>query len=188
MKIFDWLSGKKTDEPQRVVKCSKCGRNLSFIGNVVDDFKHAVATPTARKALDQWKGTVCTNCNLVFCIRCLPYNPPVACPECGSTVKPAVAKYLVEKITKPKKPVEEIKELFPDDLLKILAFEKRGKRVIVRHHNFQQLFLRNFDQFNRITKIVYSVPGGIYVSKEEEEYFEIPLIRKRSKEPRKYVR
>jgi hypothetical protein len=84
-----------------IVKCSKCGRKLKPMGSVVDDFRHVIMTAGTREALEQWEGTVCISCQLIFCPRCLRLNRlPWKCPECGEVVKPAVAKYLVEPLSK----------------------------------------------------------------------------------------
>lgn len=94
----------------RAIKCSKCGRNLRYIGSVQKDIKKAaggrfisfsisergaglVPFGILEREWEQWLGTVCTNCRLIFCDSCRDVGPGL-CPNCGQKVMPAIAKYL----------------------------------------------------------------------------------------------
>ena len=106
MGIFDRLFGEKQkiEKHDRVrgkqgpiVKCSKCGRHLEPIGTIFDYFKGGVVFGQGTEAaLEQWLGWVCTNCHMVFCTECKPpeMNRPLLCPNCGRTLKAAIAMYL----------------------------------------------------------------------------------------------
>jgi hypothetical protein len=82
------------------VECSKCGRRLRPIGNVQDRFKSAgwsvlVLSSDGNPKPDrqQWLGTVCTSCGLIFCHKCRDVGPG-PCPNCGEKVKPATSDYI----------------------------------------------------------------------------------------------
>jgi len=84
----------------QIVKCSKCGRHLEPIRSILDYFEEGVRVGQSTKAaLEQWLGWVCTNCHMVFCTECEHprMNQPLSafcCPNCGQTLKPAIAMYL----------------------------------------------------------------------------------------------
>jgi hypothetical protein len=83
-----------------IIKCSRCGRQLEPIGSMFDSFKGGVVFGQGTEAaFQQWLGWVCTNCHMIFCTDCEhpSMNQPMStfrCPNCGQTLKAAVAMYL----------------------------------------------------------------------------------------------
>ena len=82
--------------------CSVCSANLKYIGGPSKAFSPSikiVGTEDTFDSLDQWQGSLCLDCQLIFCIRCLHKSwsfPP--CPKCGGDTKP-VFKYHLAKIS-----------------------------------------------------------------------------------------
>ena len=86
----------------RAINCSKCGTRIPYLGNWMRD---AIASGSAITVMggspfsdsvsdaDQWKGVVCTNCNKIFCHRCM-VAAPGPCPVCGQRVVPATDAYV----------------------------------------------------------------------------------------------
>jgi hypothetical protein len=69
------------EESRRTPVCSECGRELKPIGNAF------------KQGWDQWLGTTCAQCRLVFCEECRDVGPG-SCPNCGGEVRPAAASWL----------------------------------------------------------------------------------------------
>jgi hypothetical protein len=77
------------------VNCSACNRSLKPIGSIHDDIlrRGGVVIGGSSPALQQWLGTVCSDCGLIFCDSCRDPKPG-PCPLCGQDLKPAMAGYL----------------------------------------------------------------------------------------------
>ena len=82
------------------VECSKCGRRLKPIGSVQDRFKSTgwsvfvlSSDSDPKPDWQQWLGTVCMSCGLIFCHKCRDVGPG-PCPNCGQKVKPATSAYI----------------------------------------------------------------------------------------------
>lgn len=114
--VFAVTWNKKKSDINQVLGnpiCSKCKNELKNIGNYFDDVKAgggrivgATYTdgtmsngvyPDIASGWDQWLGTVCPNCDLVFCSNCLDSTGSGLCPECNIRVIPATAKDLPSK-------------------------------------------------------------------------------------------
>ncbi len=109
--VVTWLK-KKSDINQVFGNpvCSKCKKELKNIGSFFDDVEAgggrivgATYTngtlskgiyPDVRSGFDQWLGTVCPNCDFIFCSDCLDSTGKGHCPECNIRVIPALAKDL----------------------------------------------------------------------------------------------
>jgi hypothetical protein len=108
--VVTWLK-KKSDINQAFGNpiCSKCKGELRNIGNLFDDVKAAGGSisasytdgsmsrgiyPDIASGWDQWLGTVCPNCDFIFCSDCLDSTGKGHCPECNIPVIPALAKDL----------------------------------------------------------------------------------------------
>ena len=44
--------------------------------------------------LEQWRGNICSNCNIVLCPHCIELGGPTPCPKCGQPTYPAQRTYL----------------------------------------------------------------------------------------------
>lgn len=79
----------------RSVVCSLCKRPLEPIGSVLDEARQRGTQVMGGDAggFEQWMGTVCTKCRLVFCPSCKQVGPG-PCPRCGENTKPAMASFL----------------------------------------------------------------------------------------------
>lgn len=84
------------------VGCSKCGRRIEYIGNWMRDAMAGGSSITVLGGgsfddsvcdAEQWKGVVCTQCNMIFCDRCM-VSAPGPCPVCGQPVVPATNRYV----------------------------------------------------------------------------------------------
>lgn len=108
--VVTWLK-KKSDINQVFGNpiCSKCNKELEFTGNMFNDVKawggkiYASYTngtmsngvyPDVESGWDQWLGTVCPNCDFIFCSDCLDCTGKGFCPNCNIKVIPALAKDL----------------------------------------------------------------------------------------------
>lgn len=85
-------------QSKRIVVCSKCGCELKQIGNVLDRFESSGWTIVGiseadRQGWEQWLGTTCVQCHMVFCEKCRDVGPG-KCPNCGGEVKPAAVTWL----------------------------------------------------------------------------------------------
>lgn len=92
------------------VICSKCKQELKKIGNYIDDViagggsvggafsPYKDGTISSEKysdiaaGWDQWLGTICPNCDSIFCPNCLNSNGIDPCPVCQNRVMPASAR------------------------------------------------------------------------------------------------
>lgn len=108
--VITWL--KKKSDINKVIGnpiCSKCKKELANIGNLFDDLKagggHVAAAytdgtmsvgvdPLTASGWDQWLGTICPNCDSIFCEDCLNASGKDPCPVCHNRVIPALAKDL----------------------------------------------------------------------------------------------
>jgi hypothetical protein len=82
-----------------VVICSRCGRALRSTGSFIDDVLAGggsvhVLGGEDTSGYQQWLGTVCPNCSMVFCDECQDCGWASPCRNCGQPVKPALAAYL----------------------------------------------------------------------------------------------
>jgi hypothetical protein len=79
---------------QRVV-CSMCQRELRHTGNIANDIVSSGGAVVGGSlgGWNQWLGTVCRRCEIVFCENCRSTGPG-ACPICDADVKPAAAMFL----------------------------------------------------------------------------------------------
>lgn len=109
--VVTWLK-RKSDINQVLGNpvCSKCKKELKNIGNYFDDVKAGGGRiaftaytdgtgsngiyPDVASGWDQWLGTVCPNCDFIFCSDCLDSTGKGHCPECNIRVIPALAKDL----------------------------------------------------------------------------------------------
>jgi len=84
-------------------ECSVCGGYLEPTGNIMDEIKQGGGAFISlggsfgglgvTSSWDNWLGTVCGTCALVFCSKCR-YPGPGNCPECGDKLSPAAGMYL----------------------------------------------------------------------------------------------
>jgi hypothetical protein len=83
------------------VNCSACNRSLKAIGSIHDDIlrRGGVVIGGSSPDLQQWLGTVCSDCGLIFCDGCREPKPG-SCPLCGQDLKPAMAGYMPQTLTK----------------------------------------------------------------------------------------
>jgi len=76
--------------------CTLCGTRLQPTGSVLDEIRKRGGTVVgsgSEVGWEQWLGTVCESCQIVFCHKC--HSPgPSPCPRCGQPLKPAAAMYL----------------------------------------------------------------------------------------------
>jgi len=82
---------------KRVV-CSKCKSALKPIGNVLNDLQSsgwvtAGFSEANKQGWEQWLGTTCMQCHMVFCEKCRDVGPG-KCPNCGGEIRPAQAAWL----------------------------------------------------------------------------------------------
>lgn len=82
----------------RTVVCSKCERELKPIGNVLNEFQAAGwvtlgFSEADKQGMEQWLGTTCVQCRMVFCEECRDVGPG-NCPNCGGEIRPATASWL----------------------------------------------------------------------------------------------
>ena len=85
----------------RTVICSKCRHELKPIGNILNQFQStgsiALGFSEANKqGWDQWLGTTCIKCHMIFCEKCRDVGPG-KCPNCGGEVRPAQAAWLLKE-------------------------------------------------------------------------------------------
>ena len=86
-----------------VVSCTECGRQLTPIGSLLDDFAGGGSVvlgggPGMRQSTQQWLGTVCQHCRKIFCPSCRD-TAPGPCPSCGHNVKTALAMNLAQFVS-----------------------------------------------------------------------------------------
>jgi len=86
------------EESVRTVSCSKCGGKLKPIGNVLNGFQSAGFVSSGfseadKQGIEQWLGTTCVQCHMVFCEKCRDVGPGT-CPNCGGEIRPAAASWL----------------------------------------------------------------------------------------------
>jgi uncharacterized protein (UPF0212 family) len=83
------------------VNCSACNRSLKPIGSIQDDIlrRGGIAVGGTSTDFQQWLGTVCSDCGLIFCDSCREPKPGL-CPLCGQDLKPAMASYIPQTLTK----------------------------------------------------------------------------------------
>lgn len=84
--------GAKSD---REVKCSVCGNDLRRNANVMDGFRESgwVVVGNQNTASDLWVGTVCTDCQMVFCHECVALASST-CPNCSQKTTTALRSQL----------------------------------------------------------------------------------------------
>jgi len=77
------------------VICSKCGCELKRIGNVLNQFQSAgwVTSGFNQQGWDQWLGTVCSKCHMIFCEKCRDVGPG-NCQNCGGEIRPATRSFI----------------------------------------------------------------------------------------------
>ena len=148
-----WLK-KKSDINQVLGNpiCSKCKNELKNIGNYFEDVKagggviYASYTdgtmskgidPHTTSGWDQWLGTVCPNCDLIFCSNCLDSTGKGLCPKCHIRVIPALAKDLpsIQKFigdtdsveTHSSNPGNDDKVVFVREIKKQIEFAPAGR-------------------------------------------------------------
>jgi hypothetical protein len=85
-------------QSERTIVCSKCGCELKPIGNGLNSFQSAgwVASGFSeadKQGFEQWLGTTCVQCHMVFCEKCRDVGPG-SCPNCGGEIRPAAATWL----------------------------------------------------------------------------------------------
>ncbi len=83
------------------------------------------------------------------------------CPRCGATLVVSV------KERPPTKSLEDVKHAFPEDLRKLLSFEDKPDRIIVRPRQFL-----DSDNFREVASKARDI-GGEYISAGKNSRFEI---------------
>ena len=94
-----WKTAGETDPPDEAVICSKCGSELKRIGNVLQNFRSAGGATDGFSEADeqgweQWLGTTCPQCHMVFCEKCRDVGPG-DCPNCRGEIRPAQRAWLL---------------------------------------------------------------------------------------------
>ncbi|MFC1482237.1 hypothetical protein ACFL51_00365 [Myxococcota bacterium] len=83
--------------------CSECGFALEKVGGIDGDTAQSAGLLGIDPSdLTLWHGTVCTECEVVFCPRCRDTEPR-PCPNCGRKLVPAFSTYLPSSSRKPPK-------------------------------------------------------------------------------------
>jgi hypothetical protein len=95
--LVTWPIENKSTASSRTVTCSRCGRELEPLGSIMDDLQKGnrsaamVDEDASYLTAKQWKGTVCSNCSMVFCEQCQDSTWASPCRNCGQPVAPATA-------------------------------------------------------------------------------------------------
>ncbi|MDD5017647.1 MAG: hypothetical protein PHO15_06070 [Eubacteriales bacterium] len=84
------------------IKCSKCGRELEYLGSPMSMFGPSAsvlgASDSMMNALEQWRGNVCMDCRLILCPDCITVGFSAPCPNCGQPTMPAQWVYVEQAL------------------------------------------------------------------------------------------
>jgi len=134
----------------RKIRCSMCGGVLEYLGGP--------------GSLEQWRGNVCTECDLVFCPNCITVGGPTPCPKCHAPTHPASRIFLTKK-PKESRVAALLGKLFGNREYHTLV--KRLKDLIVEANNWGcshkwPLFEKypQYQEIREIGKRLYEI-GGI---------------------------
>jgi hypothetical protein len=114
--LIAWPLDDKSTASSRVVVCSRCGRELKPLGSFLDDLQKGnssvavMSEGRSQLGSQQWLGTVCSNCSMVFCEQCQDSTWASPCRNCGQPVAPATAYRLPQqqqKLSMDKPPFSE---------------------------------------------------------------------------------